>query len=78
MQNKPNLLDAKMNVNPSITKEYENLQLFSRCKNKPNQSQSNPIYSELVESIKPKNGFVLHQPWPKNGGLNINFFLMSL
>jgi hypothetical protein len=61
MQNKANLQDAKMNVTASITKEYENLRLFSRCKNKPNQTQfivslsnlSNPIYSELVESIKP-------------------------
>jgi hypothetical protein len=43
MQNKANLLDAKMNVTAFITKEYENLRLFSRGENKANQSQSNPI-----------------------------------
>jgi len=36
MQNKPNLLDAKMNVSPSITNYYENLRPYSRRENKPN------------------------------------------
>ncbi len=40
MQNKPNLLDAQMNVNPYNTKEYNNETAFRRGKNKPN---SNPI-----------------------------------
>jgi hypothetical protein len=35
-QNKPNLLDTEMNVTVSITKEYENLRLYSRGENKPN------------------------------------------
>jgi acetoin utilization protein AcuC len=39
MQNKPNFSRAKMNVTASITKEYENLQPFSRCENKANQTQ---------------------------------------
>jgi len=39
MQNKPNLQNAKMNVSPSITNYYKNLRLYSRCKNKPNQTQ---------------------------------------
>jgi hypothetical protein len=39
MQNKPNLLDAKMNVTPLLTNYYENLLLYSLCKNKPNQTQ---------------------------------------
>ncbi len=47
MQNKPNLLDAQMNVNPYNTKEYNNETAFRRGKNKPNsnpiQTQSNPI-----------------------------------
>jgi len=36
MQNKANLLDAKMNVSTSTTNYYENLRPFSRGENKPN------------------------------------------
>jgi hypothetical protein len=36
MQNKPNLQDTEMNVSAYMTKEYENLQPFSRGENKPN------------------------------------------
>ena len=40
MQNKPNFLDAQMNVNIYYTKVYKNETAFRRGKNKPN---SNPI-----------------------------------
>jgi len=40
MQNKPNLLDAQMNVNIYYTKVYKNETALRRVKNKPN---SNPI-----------------------------------
>ncbi len=43
MQNKPNLLDAQMNVSTVLTRDYENVHLLARRKNKPNQTQSNPI-----------------------------------
>ena len=43
MQNKPNLLNAQINVSSFITKDYENARLLGRRKNKPNQTQSNPI-----------------------------------
>ena len=47
MQNKPNLPDAQMNVSSVITKDYENVHLLGRRKNKPNQTQykanTNPI-----------------------------------
>jgi hypothetical protein len=46
MQNKPNLLDTQMNVTIVLTKDYENVRL---CKSGKKQTQSNPIYSELVE-----------------------------
>jgi hypothetical protein len=36
MQNKPNLLDAQMNVNIYYTKVYKNETAFRRVKNKPN------------------------------------------
>jgi len=39
MQNKPNLLNAQMNVSSFITKDYENVHLRGRRKNKPNQTQ---------------------------------------
>ncbi len=40
MRNKPNLLNAKMNVNKVLTKDYENVRLGGRGENKPN---TNPI-----------------------------------
>ena len=39
MQNKPNLLNAQINVSSFITKDYENVHLLGRRKNKPNQTQ---------------------------------------
>ncbi len=39
MQNKPNLLDAQMNVSSSITKHYKNEQLCRRGENKPKQTK---------------------------------------
>jgi len=47
MQNKPNLLDAQMNVNTIITKDYKNKSNWKLGENKPNQTQykanTNPI-----------------------------------
>ena len=42
MQNKPNLLSARMNTNPAITKDYENIPPAEKCENKPNQTQFQP------------------------------------
>ncbi len=39
MQNKPNLLNAQMNVNKVSTKDYENETAFRLRENKPNQTQ---------------------------------------
>jgi len=39
MQNKPNFLNAQMNVSSVLTKDYENKRLCRRGKNKPNQTQ---------------------------------------
>ena len=36
MQNKPNLLDAQMNVNIFSTKDYENISDWTLGENKPN------------------------------------------
>ena len=42
MQNKPNLLDARMNVNKVLTRDYENIANSKLCENKPN---TKPIYA---------------------------------
>ena len=42
MQNKPNLLNAQMNVNKVLTKDYENVRLHRGFKK---QTQSNPIFN---------------------------------
>ncbi len=53
MQNKPNLLDAQMNVTSLITVDYENKSNWKLGENKANQSQykpnSNPIKPNLPE-----------------------------
>ncbi|MFH1884767.1 MAG: hypothetical protein ABIL62_18870, partial [Planctomycetota bacterium] len=36
MQNKPNFLDAKMNVNSLITMDYKNISEWTLGQNKPN------------------------------------------
>jgi hypothetical protein len=40
MQNKPNLLNAEMNVSQDYTRAYENEIVFGFRKNKPNQTQT--------------------------------------
>ncbi len=47
MQNKPNLLNAQINISSFITKDYENAHLLGREKNKPNQTQS------VVSKVEP-------------------------
>ncbi len=47
MQNKPNLLDAQMNVNAFLQKDYENETTLRPQKNKPN---SNPIKANFQKN----------------------------
>jgi len=60
MQNKPNLLNAQMNVSKVLTKDYENVRLRRRGENKPNQTQFHPhrLYAYfnflLGEVVRPK------------------------
>jgi hypothetical protein len=42
MQNKPNLLEAQMNVNKVLTTDYENKRLRRCAENKPKQTQILP------------------------------------
>jgi len=47
MQNKPNLLDAQMNVRPVKTMAYENETAFRLRKNKPNSSPNKPNQTQF-------------------------------
>jgi len=55
MQNKPNLLDAQMNVSNIITRNYQNFIPLAGYKNKPN---SNPIKPNLVRRRRIANVYV--------------------
>jgi len=47
MQNKPNLLDAQMNVSSVKTMNYEQITMNNANKNKPNQTQFPKSQNEL-------------------------------
>jgi hypothetical protein len=47
MQNKPNLLDAQMNVSGTITKDYENKSNWKLGKNKAN---TKPLKANLLDT----------------------------
>jgi len=69
MQNKPNLLDAQMNVTSLITVDYENIANWKLGENKPNsnpiQSQSNPIKPNSRKA-KMNVGFYLTRTYENN------------
>jgi len=56
MQNKPNLLNALMNVTSFYTKDYENKRLADAAKTNPIQTQykanTNPIQSQFLQRPK--------------------------
>ena len=54
MQNKANLLNAQMNANKVITRDYENETLGKRGKNKPNTNPIKPNQTQL-KPIKCQN-----------------------
>jgi hypothetical protein len=58
MQNKPNLLDAQMNVNLVYTKDYENIANWKRGENKPNskpiKANTKPIQTQYKPNTNPK------------------------
>jgi len=64
MQNKPNFLDAQMNVSPYNTTYYENISNWTLGENKPN---SNPIKAcperrEFTLSVIEGNGPISERP----------------
>jgi len=60
MQNKPNLLDALMNVSSLITVDYKNKSNWKLGENKPNQTQSQgptPKHSLFCTKSREISGF---------------------
>ena len=53
MQNKPNLLNAQMNISTAVTMYYVNIRLRSRFKNKANQSQFKPNSNPIKANSNP-------------------------
>jgi len=51
MQNKPNLLDAQMNVSNVKTMNYKNLSRWRDKKTNPNKAKTNPISSNAKMNI---------------------------
>jgi len=55
MQNKPNLLDAQMNVSSILTTDYENKSNWTLGENKPN---SNPIKANFQKAQMNANSLI--------------------
>ena len=51
MQNKPNLLDAQMNVNTVITMNYEQITMNNANKNKPNSNPNKPNFKRGTYTV---------------------------
>jgi hypothetical protein len=67
MQNKPNLLDAQMNVSSILTKDYENKYNWTLGQNKPN---SNPIKSNFRKA-KMNVNLTLTKDYRKNDDFTV-------
>jgi len=59
MQNKPNFLDAQMNVSSVLTKDYENKSNWKLGENKPNTKPKQTQFAEMsqidVNLVKTRN-----------------------
>jgi hypothetical protein len=51
MQNKPNFLDAQMNVNIYYTKVYKNETAYRRGQNKPNSNPNKPNFQKVKMNV---------------------------
>ena len=90
-QNKPNLLDAQMNISSILTKDYENERLCRRGENKPN---SNPIKANfkkakmnvnslITKDYRKKDDFAVRKnkpnsnPISKKPKMNVNLYVIE-
>jgi len=51
MQNKPNFLKTKMNVNSLITMDYENISDWTLGQNKPNSNPNKPNFQKAKMNV---------------------------
>jgi len=51
MQNKPNLLDAQMNVSSILTTDYENIANWTLGENKPNSNPNKPNFQKAKMNV---------------------------
>ena len=82
MQNKPNLMDVKMNENLFATKVYENETDFRLRENKPNQTQFfTPLFRVLYTLRGPvplvRVLYTLRGPSPRFYPQNLNVFAIK-
>jgi len=54
MQNKPNMLDTKMNVNEVLIRNYEDFRPFCPRKNKPNSNPNDQTFMAKYATFRPK------------------------
>ncbi len=81
MQNKPNLLNAQMNITTAITMDYVNIRLRSRFKNKAKQTQFKPnlpdaqmsVYSILTKVYERNDIFAVPQNKANSNPIKPNF-----
>ena len=79
MQNKPNLLDAQMNVSSILTKDYENKWQRRVRKNKPNSNPNKPnfrrarmnINSLITKDYRKKDDFAVQKNKPNSNPISV-------
>jgi hypothetical protein len=76
MQNKPNLLDAQMNVTSLITVDYENIANWKLGENKPNSRKAKMnISSALTKNYNNEQRTMNNERLCKTNPIKPNFYL---
>jgi len=78
MQNKPNMLDAQMNVNSLITMNYKNYIPLAGQKNKPNSNPIKPNFQKakmnvnlyVIEDYIKKDDFAVRKNKPNSNPIS--------
>jgi len=79
MQNKANLLDAQMNVNSILTKDYERNDIFAVRKNKANSNPIKPnlrnakmnVNSLITKDYRKKDDFAVRKNKPNSNPISV-------
>jgi len=78
MQNKPNLLDAQMNVISILTTDYENKYNWTLGENKPNSNPIKPnfrkvqmnVNSLIIKDYRKKDDFAVRKNKPNSNPIS--------